>query len=165
MAKKIIFVLFLGVLFVFNASAYMVSFFIIESGLPLEGLKNQHSLQWENAFFDVFFDAGYIVCNAPMMRVAAKPKMSIEKFVEGEVDEARDGGADYFIVAQIDYSEGVITPNEISLVLFSITPYRIIKERKLTGKAYKSEKDEIDDLRNIVKGIVPKINEHEGKIR
>jgi len=163
MAKKIISVLFLGVFFVLNASAYMVSFFIIESGLPQEGSKNQHSQQWENAFFDVFFDAGYIVCNAPMLRVAAKPKMSIEKFVEDEVDEAREGGADYFIVAQIDYSDSDLTPKEVSLALFSITPYRLIKERKLTGKAYKSEKDEIEDLRNIVKSIVPKINENGGK--
>jgi len=163
MAKKITLVLLLGVFLILNAEAYMVSFFIIESGLPTEGAKNQHSQQWENAFFDVFFDAGYIVCNAPMMRIAAKPKTSIEKFVQNEVNEAREGGADYFIVAQLDYSGGTLTggtltPNEISLVLFAITPFRLIKERNVTGKAYKSEKDEIDDLRNIVKGIVPKIN-------
>jgi len=157
MAKKITLVLFLGVFFVLNAEAYMVSFFIIESGLPAEGEKNKHSMQWENAFFDVFFDAGYIVCNSPMMRMA-EPKKNIEKFVKNEVDEARDGGADYFIVAQIEYSDGVLTPNEISLVLYAITPFRLIKERKVTGKVYKSEKDEIDDLRNIVRGIVPKIN-------
>jgi hypothetical protein len=77
MAKKITLILFLGASLVLNAEAYMVSFFIIESGLPLEGIKNQHSQLWENAFFDVFFDAGYIVSNTPMMRIASKPKMSI----------------------------------------------------------------------------------------
>jgi len=163
MAKKITVILFLGVSVVLNAEAYMVSFFVIESGLPPEGAKNQHSQQWENAFFDVFFDAGYIACNSPMMRITEKPKTSIEKFVKNEVDEAREGGADYFIVAQIDYSGGTLTggtltPNEISLVLYAITPFRLIKERKITGKIYRSEKDEIDDLRNIVRGIVPKIN-------
>jgi len=163
MAKKITFVLLLGVFLILNAEAYMVSFFIIESGLPPEGAKNQHSQQWENVFFDVFFDAGYIVCNSPMLRIESKPKISMEKFVKNEVDEAREGGADYFIVAQLDYSDGaltggILTPNEISLVLYAITPFRLIKERKVTGKTYKSEKDEIDDLRNIVKGIVPKIN-------
>jgi len=159
MAKKITFVLFLGVLFVFNASAYMVSFFIIESGLPPEGTKNQYSQLWENAFFDVFFDAGYIVCNSPMMRLDSKPKMSLENFIQDEVDEARDGGADYFLVAQIDFSRDSLRPSEVSIVLFKVTPFRLIKEKKITGKTYKSEKDEIDDLRNIVKGIVPKINE------
>jgi hypothetical protein len=136
----------------------MVSFFIIESGLPMEGVKNQHSLQWENAFFDVFFDAGYIVSNAPMMRIASKTKMSIEKFVEDEVDEAREGGADYFIVAQIDYSSDTFTPREVMLTLFRITPYSLIQERKITGKTYKSDKDEIEDLKTIVKGFVPRIN-------
>jgi len=160
MAKKITLFLFLGVFFVFNAQAYMVSFFIIESGLPLEGAKNQYSQLWENTFFDVFFDAGYIVCNSPMLRIEKKPKMSIEKFVKNEVDDAREGGADYFLVVQIDFSGGSLTPREISLVLFNVTPFRLIKERKVTGKTYKSEKEEIDDLKNIVRGIVPRINEH-----
>jgi len=160
MAKKIIFVLFLGVFFIFNASAYMVSFFIIETGLPLEGAKTQYSKLWENTFFDVFFDAGYIVCNSPMMRVEAKPKMSLEKFVKNEVDEARNGGADYFLVAQLDYSGGSATPREISLVLFTVTPFRLIKEQKVMQRNYKSEKEEFDDLKSIVKGIVPKINEN-----
>jgi len=159
MAKKITLVIFLGVFFVFSASAYMVSFFIIESGLPSEGFKNQYSQSWENAFFDVFFDAGYIVCNSPMIRVATMPKMSLEKFVKNDVDEAREGGADYFLVAQLNFSDGSPAPLEISLALFNVTPFRLIKERKLTGKTYKSEKDEVDDLRNIVKGIVPMINE------
>jgi len=158
MAKKIAFVLFWGVLFVFSASAHMVSFFIIETGLPLEGVKSQYSQLWENAFFDVFFDAGYIVCNSPMMRISAMPKMSLEKFIEEEVVEARDGGADYFLVAQIDYSRDSLTPREISLVLFNVSPFKLIKERKVTGKAYKSDKEDVEELRNIVKGIVPKIN-------
>jgi hypothetical protein len=160
MAKKIAVFLFLGATFALNAQAYMVSFFIIESGLPPEGAKNQHSIQWENAFFDVFFDAGYIVSNSPMMRIASKPKMSLEKFVEDEVDDAREGGADYFIVAQIDFSGDTLAPKEISLALFRITPYSLIKERKITGKTYKSDKDEIEDLKNIVRGIVPRINGH-----
>jgi len=159
MAKKIVLVLFLGFFLVYGASAYMVSFYIIESGLPQEGVKNQYSQLWENAFFDVFFDAGYIVCNSPMTRLDAKPKMSLEKFVRNEVNEARDGGADYFLVAQIDYSEGTMAPREVSLVLFNVTPFKMIKERKIMGKTYKSEKDQVDDLKSIVKGIVPKINE------
>jgi hypothetical protein len=76
------------------------------------------------------------------------------------VDEAREGGADYFIAAQIDFSGGSLAPSEILLFLFRITPFSLIKERKITGKNYKSEKEEIDDLKNIVKGIVPRINEH-----
>ena len=160
MAKKIVFVLCLGVFSVFNASAYMVSFFIIETGLPLEGAKNQYSMLWENTFFDVFFDAGYIVCNSPMMRIESKPKMSLEKFVKEEVDEAREGGADYFLVAQLDYTGGSAAPREVSLVLFNITPFRLIKEQKVMKRNYKSEKEEIEDLKSIVKGIVPRINDN-----
>jgi hypothetical protein len=160
MAKKIAFVLCLGAFFTFNAPAYMVSFFILETGLPLEGAKTPYSKLWENTFFDVFFDAGYIVCNSPMMRMESKPKMSLEKFVKDEVDEARDGGVDYFLVAQLDYSGGSLTPSEVSLVLFNVTPFRLIKEQKVMQRKYRSEKEEIDDLKNIVRGIVPKINEN-----
>jgi hypothetical protein len=159
MAKKITFVFFIGVFFVINIEASVVSFFIIESGLPAEMVKNQHSQQWENAFFDVFFDAGHIVCNAPMIRIDSKPKMSIEKFVQDEMDEAKQGGAEFLIVAQLDFSGDSMAPREISLILFKITPYKLIHERKITGKSYKSEKEELDDLKNIVKGLIPRINE------
>jgi len=158
MAKKTAFVLFLGVFIIFSASAHMVSFFIIETGLPPEGAKSQYSKLWENAFFDVFFDAGYIVCNTPMMRVTTMPKMSLEKFVQDEVDEAREGGADYFLVAQIDYSSDSLTPGEVSLLLFNVTPFKLLKERKVKGKAYRSDKEEFEELKDIVKGIVPRIN-------
>jgi len=160
MFKKTAFLLCLGVFFVFNASAYMISFFIIETGLPMEGAKNQYSKLWENTFFDVFFDAGYIVCNSPMTRIESKPKMTLEKFVKNEADEARDGGADYFLVAQLDFSGGSAAPREVSLVLFTVTPFRLIKEQKVVQRNYKSEKEELDDLKSIVKGIVPKIIEN-----
>jgi hypothetical protein len=135
----------------------MVSLVLVETGLPLEGAKNQYSMRWENAFFDVFFDAGYILCNSPMLRFDIKPARSMEYMIQDEMEEARQGGADYFIIAQLDYVPGSMRPGEISLMMYTITPSKKIYEKKISGKAYRSENEEANDLKAIIRGLVSQI--------
>jgi hypothetical protein len=87
--------------------AATVSFLVVETGLAEESRRPQSSLLWENGMMDAFFDAGHIVSNAPIMRI---PELSGEKTTEKlpdpirtELDQARNGGADYFIVVLLEY--------------------------------------------------------------
>ena len=155
MAKKITAVMILSVFLVLSAEATMVSFVVIETGLPQEEGRNQHSIQWENALLDVFFDAGYIVSNAPMVRLNSRPSMKVEEFIREEINNAREGGADFFIVAQLDFLPDTNVPNDISLVLFGVTPSVRIFENQVTGKTYRSEREEFDDLKLIIRQLVP----------
>lgn len=145
----------MGIFLALNAEATMISFFVIETGLPQEGGKNMHSLQWENALLDVFFEAGYIVSNAPIIRLERKPSGDIQTAAIQDMNEAKAGGANYFIIAHLDYNADSSSPREISLVLYSGTPYRKIFENKVTGKTYKTEREELDDLKVIAGTLVP----------
>ena len=158
MVKKTTAVLIFTVFFALNAEATMVSFFVIETGVSAEGGRRTHSMQWENTLLDVFFDEGYIVSNAATLRLESKPSGEIHKLFENDILEAKNTGANYFIIAQLDYSSGSMMPQEITLVLFSTNPNKKIFERQLAGKTYRTAREEVDELKLIARGLIPHIN-------
>jgi hypothetical protein len=87
-------------------SAATVSFLVVETGLYEESERPQSSILWENGMMDVFFDAGHIVSNAPIMRIPEKTAEKLPEPVRVEFDQARNGGADYFIVVLLEYPGG-----------------------------------------------------------
>jgi hypothetical protein len=89
-------------------SAATVSFLVVETGLAEESVRPQSSLLWENGLMDVFFDAGHIVSNAPIMRIPGKTTEKLPDPVRNELDQARNGGADYFIVVLLEYSGSAV---------------------------------------------------------
>ncbi|MDR2143582.1 MAG: hypothetical protein LBP29_04345 [Treponema sp.] len=84
-------------------SAATVSFLVVETGLAEESARPQSSLLWENGLMDVFFDAGHIVSNAPIMRIPEKTAEKLPDPARIEFDQARNGGADYFIMILLEY--------------------------------------------------------------
>jgi len=157
MVKKISALLLFGVLFVPGITAAWVSFIVIETGLPDTAGRNQHSERWESSLMDVFFDAGYIVSNAPILRLNAKPSVGIEVVAERDIEEAAEGGADYFIIAQLDFTSPSQPPGNVTLFLFRITPLGKVFERSIQGRTYSSAREESEILRNIVMGLIPHI--------
>ena len=137
----------------------MISFFVIETGLPQDGDRNQHSLRWENTLLDVFFNAGHIVCNAPILRLETKPEGDfLQSSALDMEEEALNGGVDYIVLAHLDYSQGSQTPLEISFLIYRVRGRAKILERRITGKTYRSAADETDDLKIIVGELVPYLN-------
>jgi hypothetical protein len=157
MTKKLIAALILGLCLVLSAQATMVSICVIETGLAAEGPRTPNSMQWENALLDVFFDAGYIVTNAPIMRLEQKPKVDIKNIALQDMNDAVEGGANYFLIAQLDYIPGPVTQYEVTLYLYSTSPYKKVHETKLQKKVYQTEKEEFEDAKSAVKGFVPHI--------
>ncbi|MDR2596365.1 MAG: hypothetical protein LBC76_03480 [Treponema sp.] len=157
MFKGIITAALFGFFLTFNIEAIeasMISFYVIETGLPEKAERNKHSTLWENAFMDVFFDHGYIITNYPMLRLGAKPEESIIKASGFDVDEAKDAGIEYILIAQLDYDSLLKGPEEITFYLFTVAQHEIIYEKKISGKSYGLEKDEFNDLKTIIKEFV-----------
>jgi len=157
MLKRIVFVFFVFFT-VFGVEASMISFIVIETGLPQEGERNYHSVNMENALLDVFFDRGHIVCNFPILRLETKP---LGDFLQSSAysmeEDALNAGVDYIVLAQLDYSDSV-TPGEISFLVYRIRGRVKVLERQIRGKTYRSPRDEIDDLKIIVGELVPYLN-------
>ena len=156
MKKKPAIMCFLGIFLIFNAEAFMISFMVIETGLS-EGEHKQHSYNWENTLMDVFFDEGYIVSNSSMLSLAEKPLLKMDNFIIREVNEAKEGGADFLIVTLLDYMSKSDTPDEVSIYVYKINPYTNIFERQIAGRIYRTEREEIEDIKIIIRGLVPRL--------
>ena len=155
--------LILGIFLAFGLHAADVSFLVIETGLPEETEKNQQSGLWESALLDVFFEAGHIVSNAPIMRLNAKLDGELPEAAEAELEMALEGGAEFFIVAMLNYMTNSGSsgewPREISLLLFRTEPYKKIYEQKITGRNYRNTRELFDNLKKIVVGLVSRLND------
>jgi hypothetical protein len=92
-----------------------------------------------------------------MLRFDSKPSRDMEYFAQEEMDEAREGGALYFIIAQLDFSSSSAMPKEISITMYNLSSANKIHEKKITGKSYRTENDEMNDYKSIIRGIVPLI--------
>jgi hypothetical protein len=121
-------------------SAYTVSFMVVEAGLPGEQGASQYGKSWEDGLFDVFFDAGHIISNAPVLRLAASPLAQFPVEAAESLSAARAGGVDYFVLALLDYREDGVQegperpgPWQISLRLFRVSPFALVKEEKFAG--------------------------------
>ena len=127
------------VVFVLGMSAHgaTVSFMVIETGLKEESTTESSRL-WEDALLGVFFDTGHIVSNAPILRIAEKPQQNLPDEARVSLYEALEGGAEFFIVAVLDYqnlarpSRDLPKPRSISLRLFKTEPYRFLFSQEYT---------------------------------
>jgi len=153
MSKRIIIALITGLFINFTASATMISFYIIETGLNEEAKIGQSEL-WEGAFMDVFFDAGYIVSNAPVLRLEHKPA-NVERFID--LEEAEMCGVNFILVAQLDYANGLMMPGEISVYVYNVQTKQKLMERKMAGRQYNTLTAQYDNMKSIARAFVPYI--------
>ena len=143
------------VLFVSKANASMVSFLVVETGLAQTVPVREYSMLWENSLMDAFFDAGYIVSNASILRLQREPQSGFPEEARVEMNEAVRGGADFFIIAILDYDSAVWTANSVSLQMFRLNPHEKIYERQLNARTVRPSHDSITA---IVRELIPYMN-------
>jgi hypothetical protein len=158
--KKLTGAVFFAAVLSVSAQAATVSFMVIETGIREEIPTVDSSRLWEYALLDVFFDTGHIVSNAPIVRVAEKPQKNLPDEARALMDEALEGGAEFFILAVLDYQNtpqagtGQLQPRSISLRLFQTAPYRFLYSQEYNAKDFRAaEKDEISNAMNIARTI------------
>jgi hypothetical protein len=154
--------LFGGVIFcvlAISLPADMVSFLVIETGLPESSGSSSWSGLWESGLLDVFFEAGHIVSNAPIKRLEQDPQKPLPGEVQAEFDEAEAGGADYFVLALLDYpppaGKEIPRPRNAVLRLFRIRPCRLLYEQRCAAGTALNLKDEWAEIKQSVRGLVP----------
>ncbi|MDR2102522.1 MAG: hypothetical protein LBP42_00295 [Treponema sp.] len=145
-------------------SALTVSFLVIETGLGEGEGRNDFSTLWETSLMDVFFDEGHIVSNAPMMRLPEKPEGEFPREAVKDLQEAREGGADFFILALLDYTGSPAAGNQrpprtVSLRLFKINPYQFLFKQLFLGTVSASVKDDFLNAKEAVQSIIPRLYE------
>jgi hypothetical protein len=155
MLKRVCIAVIIGISLTFSVSAAMVSFYVIETGLNEEG-EGRQSVLWENAFMDVFFDAGYIISNAPVLRLEKKPSDILQVI---NIEEAGLSGIDYMLIVLLEYKTDAPVAGEISFYVYRVVKREKIIERKIQQGQIKSERDEYDNMKSIAKGFVPYIGE------
>ncbi|MDR2371378.1 MAG: hypothetical protein LBD71_07850 [Treponema sp.] len=167
MVSKKIAVLFLSALVSVPVPAATVSFLIVETGLPPGADANEHSSLWESGLFDVFFDAGHIVSNAPILRLEGKFEKELPETARADIDEAAQGGMDYFIIAVLDYplaeisetETAAVRPDQVSLKLFTTSPCRLLFEQRCGKKQLTSMDDEFLWVKQEVRRLLPQLND------
>ena len=127
------------VLLAFPASASMVSILLVETGIKEGASSGQYSSLWEGGLMEAFFNAGHIVTNSPITRMDKRPARDLTGTVEADFDDAVNGGADYFLVAFLEYKNqgDIAIPVKVALKLYSADSQELVYEQSLpagTGK-------------------------------
>jgi hypothetical protein len=157
---------FFAIVLAVSAHGATVSFMVIETGIREEVPVADSSRLWEYALLDVFFDTGHIVSNTPILRIAERPQKNLPDEARGSLDEALEGGADFFIVAVLDYQDpsptgaNQLRPRHISLRLFQTMPYRFLYSREYSSADLRiAEKDEVSNAMNVARAMATHLSD------
>ena len=126
-----------------------VSFLVIETGLPKESPASQYATLWENCLMDVFFESGYIVSNAPILRLMEEPGNGLPSLAEAEFENAKNGGMDYFLVAVVKHP----SPYEVSLRLFSTASKEMQQEHNFLENSRIAGSEEKEVIKNSIRAF------------
>jgi hypothetical protein len=144
-----------------GAHGATVSCMVIETGIRSEIPTAASSRIWEDALLEAFFETGHIVSNAPILRVAEKPRKNLPDEARTSLEEALEGGAEFFVVAVLEYRHPDRTgpeqmrPHSISLRLFKTAPCRFLyAEEYALADIPAAEKDEPGSARSLARGLV-----------
>ena len=113
----------------------MISFLVVETGLQAESRAGEYSTLWEDGLMSVFFDAGHIVSNGTVLRLEKNPTKDFPEEVQADFAEAREGGADFFVLALLEYRSqgGAIKPSGVSLRIFSVASRKLIYQQRFAA--------------------------------
>jgi hypothetical protein len=143
-------------------SAATVSVAVVETGLQEESPRSESSNLWENGLMDVFFDAGHIVSNAPLMRLPGKPAAPFPEELRDDLAEAAAGGMEFLVLALLEYQETAAPesgPRHVSLRLFRIDPLKLIVEQDIRGGDARKAADVYALAKSAARGIATHIKD------
>ncbi|MDR1108187.1 MAG: hypothetical protein LBL19_04045 [Spirochaetaceae bacterium] len=140
-----------------------ISFLVAETGLREDSPVNESSSLWETGLLDVFFDAGHIVSNAPIMSLTETPNQELPDEVRGNMEEALRGGADFFVLALLDYhgstaAASKISPQRVSLRLFKMSPYQFLYEQVYVPRGQEALGNELVKVKELVRFLIPHLD-------
>jgi hypothetical protein len=154
--KRLLSMAVLLLLLVFPAFASTVSFLVVETGLGER--TTQYGSLWEGGLMDVFFDAGHIVTNYPIARMEKRPAEDLSGPIELDFNEARVGGADYFILGFLEFKDSSV-PNAMIIKIYSTNTEKLIFERSFSAGTGRNQGEEYQIAKNAGQVIVSNIKD------
>jgi hypothetical protein len=141
-----------------SLQAATVSVLIVETGLPPGTEHSPSASIWESGIMDAFFDAGHIVSNAPILQIPDMPDSELPPEARRDFDEARLGGADFFVMVLLSYPKDSLEhPKEVSIRLFSISSGKMIYQSSLTVRVWENPEEEFRDAKRNGGRIIPQL--------
>jgi hypothetical protein len=135
-----------------------VSVLVVETGLPAGAEHSPSASIWESGIMDAFFDAGHIVFNAPVLQVPDMPNSELPPEARRDFDEARQGGADFFVMVLLSYPEDSLEhPKEVFIRLFSVSSGKMIYQTSLTVPVWENPEEEFRNAKRNGGRIIPKL--------
>jgi len=158
--RLVLAVLILGITFPLPAA--MVSFLVIEEGLKPGSDSGNYSAVWEDGLMGVFFDAGHIVSNSPILRVDQLSEAEFPSEARFDFIDAADGGADYFILAVLDYNtqERLVKPKSVFIKIFTIESRQLVFEGQFPAGNGVNLQDEYSRVKDVGKIIASQIKDN-----
>jgi hypothetical protein len=172
---------------VLNAPAFAAGLFVLvaETGEGAGGRASpdrreagfESSALWEACLLDVFFEAGHVVSNSPVLDLGGfdgaalpgpeSPPAEFPAEMEAELAEARSGGADYLILALLNYpasADRKTRPGRVSLRVYGLEPFRFVyggtSSLDLPGQtAAARAESETGQAKRLIRGLVPYIKD------
>jgi hypothetical protein len=135
----------------------------------------ESSSLWEGSFLDVFFEAGYIVSNSPVLHLdqiragdfpgKETPDKAFPPELDIELEDATAGGADFLIIALLTYPTGAVDrrvkPEQVSLRIYKIRPYGFVYEGSQSPGAGVPAQPETESERakRLIRGLIPHLKD------
>ena len=158
--KRLLGTVVLFVVFTFSVSASTVSFLVVETGLN-EGISSpQYSSLWEDGLMSVFFDAGHIVTNNPILRMSKQASIDIRgTAIEADFVEAALGGADYVILGFLDYQMqgNRAVPTGINIKIYTAVSQVLVFEQNFPAGSGRNTTEENQIIQNAGRTIISQI--------
>jgi hypothetical protein len=145
-----------------SLGAATVSVMVIETGLPPGMGLTESASVWESGIMDACFDAGHIVSNAPAMRLPAAGAEEFPPEARRDFDQARVGGADYLIVAFLNYSGVNVSargqekprPSEVFLKVWSVSSGELVYKLPVRVENRLSRDEEFLDVKRTAGRVI-----------
>ena len=168
--KKQLFALGLILLGFMPLAATTVSVLVIETGRSSAAKIGPAASAWESGVMDAFFDAGYIVINAPMLRLKEMPRSGLPKEARAEFETAQQEGSDLFVVVHLSYSDSGGNPSNknpfnideqaktVFMAIFDISTEELLIETSIGVDNLKNLTDEFKIAKQNMGKIIRRIN-------
>ena len=146
-------------LLVIPASAAMVSFMVIETGIRPEADTGEYSYAWEDGLMGTFFDAGHIVTNSTVLRMQNAPAAGLPPEAQADFREAAEGWADFFVLVILEYnsSDGRLRPRSAIIRVFSTATGRMTYEQAFPAGSGSSVRDEHNAARQAASAVAAQL--------
>ena len=156
--KKLGFFVILACVGFMSLGAATVSVVVVEAGLPSEKGCTPSAAIWESGMMDVFYDAGHIVFNSPCFQITGVSG-SLPEEVNNDFNEARTGGADFFVLVILNHSnDKPENYKEVIIRVFRVSTGALLHETSVNGRIWGSRDDEFLAAKQNAGRLIPRFS-------